>query len=88
MKSLQSVALTLRDVEIEEVAVEYRLHTSRNNSYQVEEAFEVVAVDPVEDVKCSVRAERKQIVARDRLGFTRLADHKELRQDGNCFQVD
>jgi len=35
------------NVQVEEIAVEHGLHTASNNSNEVEEAFKVVAVDPI-----------------------------------------
>ncbi len=80
--------LTFRYVEIEEIAIKNSLYTSCYDGYQIKEALEVIAVDPVEDVEGPVGAEGEQVVTRDRLGLACLADHEQLRQDGHRFQVD
>ena len=80
--------LTFGNIEVEEVAVEHGLYASGNHSNQVEEALEVVAVDPVQDVQGTVWTQGKEIMRRDGLGLSGLADHKQLGQDGNGLQVD
>ena len=50
--------------------------------------FEVVSVDPVEDVESAVDSQSEEIVRGDGLGFASLLDHEELRQDGHRLQVD
>ena len=42
--------LTFGDVQVEEITIEDGLHYSGYNSNQIEEAFPIVAVDPVEKV--------------------------------------
>ena len=74
---------TFCNVQVEEVAVEDCLHTAGNDSDQVEEAFKVVAVDPVNDVESTVGAQREQIVAGDGFGLAGLANHEQLWQDGH-----
>lgn len=64
------------------------MNTSSHNGYQVEEAFEVVAVDPVQEVKATVGAESEEVVRSDGLRLTSLADHEQLGQDGHRLQVD
>ena len=78
----------LGDVKIEEVAVEDGLDAAGDDSDDVIEALEVVAVDPVEDVEATVGAEGEQVVAGDRLGLPGLGDHEQLGQDGDALQVD
>ena len=78
----------LRDVEIEEVAVEDGLDAAGDDGDDVIETLRVISVDPVEDVETAVGAESKEIVAGDRLGLPGLADHEELGQDGHALQVD
>jgi len=78
----------LRDIQVEEVAVEDGLHTTRHNSDQVEESGVVVSVDPVEDVEGTVRSQCEQVVRGDGLRFTRLRDHEELWKDGDRLEVD
>ena len=50
------VKLTFRNIQVEEVTVEYCLHTASHHSNQVKEALEVVTVDPIQDVQGSVRS--------------------------------
>ena len=78
----------LSDVKIEEVAVENGLNAAGDDSDDVIEALEVVAVDPVEDVEAAVGAKGEQVVAGDRLGLPGLGDHEQLGQDGDTLQVD
>lgn len=59
------------------------MNTSSHNGYQVKEAFEVVAVDPVEDVKATVGAQSEEVVRCDGFCLTSLADHEQLGQDGH-----
>ena len=83
-----SAPATFGDVEVEEVAVEDRLDQACHDGDEVEEALEVVAPDPVEEIERAVDAQRKQVVARDGLRLARLAHHEQLRQDGHRLQVD
>ena len=78
----------LGNVKIEEVTVENGLDAAGDDSDDVVESLEVVAVDPVEDVKAAVGAEGEQVVAGDRLGLPGLGDHEQLGQDGHTLQVD
>lgn len=78
----------LRDVEIEEVAVEDGLDAAGDDGDDVVESLRVVSPDPVEDVKTAVGAKSEEIVAGDRLGLAGLADHEELGEDGHALQVD
>ena len=50
--------------------------------------LEIVSVDPVENVKPSVRSQGKEIVRSDGFGLTGLLHHKQLRQNGNGLQVN
>ena len=50
--------------------------------------FNIVSVDPVENIESSVRAEGKEVVGRDGLGFASLLDHEQLGKDGHRLQVD
>lgn len=78
----------LRHVQVEEVTVEDGLDNTGHNSDDVIEAFEVEAINPVEDVETPVGAEGEEIVAGDRLCLPCLADHEQLRQDGHRLEVD
>ena len=80
--------LTFCNIQIEEVTVENSLDAASHDGNQIKESLKVVTVDPVENVEGAVGAEGKQVVAGDRLGLARLADHEELRQDGHRLQVD
>jgi len=78
----------LCDVEIEKVAIENGLNTSGHNSDDIVERLSVVAIDPVENVETTVRAESEQIVAGNTLGLTSLGHHEQLGQDGHRLQID
>ena len=47
-----------------------------------------VPVDPVDQVQGTVGAKCKEIVGRDHLGLASLGEHKELREKGQCLEVD
>lgn len=83
-----AAALTFRDIQIEEVAVEDCLYDPGNDGNHVEESLEVEPPYPVEEVKGSVESQEEQVVGGDGLGLTGLADHEKLRQDGHRLQVD
>jgi len=68
----------LRDVQVEEIAVQHGLDASSDDSDEIEESGIVVSVDPVEDVESTVGAQREQIVRRDGLSFARFGYHEEL----------
>ena len=70
--------LTFSDVQIEKVAIQYRLHTASHDGNQVKETLKVEAVDPVDDVESSVSTKGKEIMAGDGLCLAGLADHEEL----------
>ena len=78
-----SAPATFGDVEVEEVAVEDRLDQACHDGDEVEEALEVEAPDPVDEVQGSVEAQEEQVVGGDGLRLPGLADHEELRQDGH-----
>lgn len=78
----------LRDVEIEEVAVQNGLDTASKDRNQVVEPFEVVSVCPVKDVQSSVGPQSEQVMRGDGFRLSGLADHEELRQNRNGLQVD
>lgn len=80
--------LTFSYVQVEEITIEYCLHTASNDSDQVKEALKVVSVDPVKEVQGAVGAQGKQVVAGDCFSLTCLAHHEQLGQDGNRLQVD
>jgi len=48
----------------------------------------VVAVHPVEEVQASVQAQGEQVVGGDGLRLAGLADHEQLREDGDRLEVD
>jgi len=78
----------LRDIQVEEIAVQDGLDASSNNSNEIEESSIVVSVDPVEDVQCTVGTQRKQVMRCDGFSFAGFWYHEELRKDGDGFQVD
>ena len=80
--------LTFRDVQVEEVAVQDGLDDAGHHGDEVEEALEVEAPDPVDEVQGAVEAQEEQVVRGDGLRLPGLADHEELRQDGHRLQVD
>jgi hypothetical protein len=76
-------------VDPEEVGVQDRL----NDAAQHRNWIPIAALceespDPVGDVKCSVGAERKEIMRRDRFGFTSPLQHEELWEDRNGLEPD
>lgn len=75
-------------VEIEEIAVKDCLDDACNDGDHVEEAFEVEAPDPVEEIQGTIEAQEEQVVGGDGLCFPSLTDHEELRKDGHRLQVD
>ena len=79
---------TFRDVQVEEVTVQDGLDNAGHHSNEVEEALEVEAPDPVDEVQGAVEAQEEQVVGGDGLCLPGLADHEELRQDGHRLQVD
>jgi len=78
----------LGDVQVEEVAVQDGLHHAGHDGDQVEEALGVVAVHPVEEVQAAVQAQGEQVVGGDGLRLAGLADHEQLREDGDRLEVD
>ena len=50
--------------------------------------FGIVSVDPVDDVKSSVRAEGKQVVRGYGLSLSSLGHHEQLGQNGDRLQVN
>jgi len=83
----KAAALTFRDIQIEEVAVEDGLNHPGNDGDHVKESLEVEPPYPVEEVEGSVEAQEEQVVGGDGLGLTGLADHEQLGQDGHRLQV-
>lgn len=83
LQNLAKYTLTFCYVQVEEIAVQDCLNTACYNRDQVEEAFKIESVDPVEDVERTIGAQSEQVVAGDGLGLARLANHEELRQNGH-----
>lgn len=79
---------TFSDVQVEEVAVEDGLDHASHHSNEVEEALEVEAPDPVDEIERPVEAQEEQVVGGDGFRLPGLADHEQLRQDGHRLQVD
>jgi len=50
--------------------------------------FNVVSVDPVEDVEETVDAESEEVMRGNRFGFSGFLDHEELGKNGHRLQVD
>jgi len=50
--------------------------------------FDEISPNPVDQVQCTVRAQRKQIVTSNTFCFARFADEEQLRQYGHRFQID
>lgn len=80
--------LTFCDVKVEEVTIENSLDDPSHDGDHVKEALEVEPPDPVEEVEGTIDPQTEQIVGSDGLRLARLANHKELRQDGHRLQVD
>lgn len=80
--------LTFCDVKVEEVTIENSLDDPSHDGNHVKEALEVEPPDPVEEVEGAIDPQTEQIVGGDGLRLARLANHKELRQDGHRLQVD
>ena len=64
------------------------MNNTSNDGNDIIELFEVVSVDPVEDVEAAVGSKSKEIVTGDGLGLPGLGDHEQLGQDGHGLQVD
>lgn len=79
---------TFCDVQVEEVAVQDGLDNAGHHGNEVEEALEVEAPDPVDEVQGAVEAQEEQVVGGDGLRLPRLADHEELWQDSHGLKVD
>lgn len=54
--------ITFGDIEVEEVAIQDSLNDTSYDSNPVLEVLAVIAVNPVEDVQGTVRAQSKQIM--------------------------
>lgn len=79
---------TFSNVQVEEVAVEDGLDDTGHHGDEVEEALEVEAPDPVDEIERAVEAQEEQVVSGDGLRLPGLADHEELREDGHRLKVD
>ena len=75
-------------VQVEEVAVKHGLDDTGHNSDDVIEAFEVVAVDPVEDVERAVGAKSEEVVGGDGLSLSGLGHHEQLGEDRDTLEID
>lgn len=75
-------------VQVEEVTIEDRLNGTGKDNDQVVVALNEVAIQPVQQVQSPITAQRKQIVAGDALGFARLRDEEQLRQNRHRLQVN
>lgn len=75
-------------VEIKEITVQDCLNDACHDGDHVEEAFEVEAPDPIHEIQGAIEAEEEQVVSGDGLGFSGLADHEQLWEDGHGLQVD
>jgi len=76
------------DVEVKEVDVEDGLNDTSNNSNGVEEAFSVVAVNPVENVKSTIHTQHEEIVTGDGFSLPGLGHHEQLRENSASLEVD
>jgi hypothetical protein len=82
--------LLLCVVDPEEVGIQNSLNDTSNNRNRVEEPrdLEEIPVNPIGDIQRPVRAKRKEIMGRNRLGFARPLEHKELRKNSYGFKPD
>lgn len=80
--------LTFCNIQIEEVTVEHGLDHAGDDGDEVEEALEVVAPNPVDQVQGTVQTQEEKIVSGDGLCFPSFADHKKLRENSNWFKID
>lgn len=74
---------TFRNVEVEEIAVEYRLHQTSHNGNEVEEPLKLVAPNPVEQVEGTVDSQSEEVMTCDGLCLTCFTDHEELWQNSH-----
>merc|ERR1719453_525210 len=87
-RPVQAAALALI-IMVEKVDVEARLHdASKPHDALHVVIFRHVAVDPVEQVKAAVGAQRSDIVRGEVLHLALLLQQKELRQDSDGFEVN
>ena len=62
--------LTFSNVQVEKVAIQDSLNTTCYYRNQIKETFEIVSVNPVENVQSTVGTKCKQIMAGDTLCFS------------------
>lgn len=88
-RKLQFLALEhLCNIKVEKVTIEERLHAAGHDRNDVVETFEVISVNPVENIKGAVHAESEQVVRCDGFCFTSFCHHEQLRQDGKRLEVN
>ena len=78
----------LGNVKIEKVTVKNRLQNTSNNDNVINVAFSVIPVHPVHDVQRLIKPKCEQIMSGYIFSLASLGHHEELREDGNCFEVD
>lgn len=66
------MSITFSNIQIEEVTVQSCLNTSSNNGNKIVESLIVVAINPVDDVQCTIGTQSKKVVAGDTFSFTSL----------------
>lgn len=76
------------EVDVKEVGIESSLHDPGKYGDGIEGVFSCVPEDPVGDIHCAVKAKGKQIMCGNRLGFASPMEHEQLRENGDCFQVN
>ena len=78
----------LKVVPTEERTEQDCLHSAANDGDHVEVSLEIVSEYPVGDVQSPIKAEGGNVERDDGFHLPNLADHEELRQERESFQMD
>jgi len=76
------------EVNVEKVGIKSSLDDPGKDGDWIEGVFGCVPEDPVGDIHRTVKAEGKEIMCGNCLGFTGPMEHEQLGENGDCFQVN
>ena len=87
-EELSQLVLRLQDGLDSSTEIEDGLDTAGPDDDRVVAAFDVVPVDPVEDVEAAVEAENEEINTDCHLSLARSVDEDQLRDQGDALEVE
>ena len=75
----------LRIINPEEIRIQHRLHHTRHHTYPIKVSLRPIPPNPIRNIKRTVTPQRKEIMRRNGLRFSRSLKQEKLRKDRHAF---